>query len=246
MVPATLVVLLAALAGVNAAQAQTPLTLEEAIARAQGETADARVLASSVAAADSKIRRARAGFWPQVDVTETVERGDQPVFVFGSLLAQRRFTVDNFALPALNHPDPVTNTRTSVTVVQTIFDGSVTRLGVDAATLDRQMTIASRATADQDLAFRAAEAFVRVLQLEGTVRATAGAVAAAESDRQRARARRDVGLVTEADLLAIDVHLADMLQRQIAAGADLAVARMQLAESVGLPLTAAVAPVRPA
>jgi outer membrane protein TolC len=87
---------------------------------------------------------------------------------------------------------------------------------------------------------------MRVLQLEATGRATDAAVAAAESDRQRARARRDVGLVTEADGLAVDVHLADMRQRQIAAGGDLAVARMQLAEAVGLPLTAPIVPVRPA
>jgi outer membrane protein TolC len=71
-------------------------------------------------------------------------------------------------------------------------------------------------------------------------------VAAAESDRQRARARRDVGLVTEADVLAVDVHVADMRQRQITAAGDLAVARMQLADAVGLPLTASIVPVRPA
>ena len=108
------------------------------------------------------------------------------------------------------------------------------------------MATATRDTARQELGFRAAQAFVRVLQLEATVRATDAAMAAAESDRQRARARREVGLVTEADVLAVDVHLADMRQRQIAAAGDLAVGRMQLAEAVGLPLTASVAPVRPA
>jgi outer membrane protein TolC len=87
---------------------------------------------------------------------------------------------------------------------------------------------------------------VHVIQLETMVGATDAAVAAAESDRQRARARRDVGLVTDADVLAVDVHLADMRQRQIAAAGDLSVARMQLAESAGLPLTVSVVLVRPA
>jgi outer membrane protein TolC len=108
------------------------------------------------------------------------------------------------------------------------------------------MATATRDAADQDLAFLAAQAFVRVLRLEATVRAMDAAVAAAESDRQRARARREVGLVTEADGLAVDVHLADMRQRQIAAAGDLAVARIQLADAVGLPLTASVMLVRPA
>ena len=227
------------------ALAQTPLTLEDAIRRAQGDTADARALASSIDEANARVQRAQSGFWPRVDVTESVHRGNQPVFVFSSLLSQRRFTAANFAIPALNHPDPVTNTRTAVTLEQRVFDSGLTRLGVQAATLEREAASASRDAARQDLAFRAAQAFVQVLQLEATARATDAAVAAAESDRQRARARREVGLVTEADVLAVDVQLADMRQRQIAASGDLAVARMQLAEAVGLPLTDPVMPMRP-
>jgi outer membrane protein TolC len=227
------------------ALAQTGLTLEDAIRRAQGETSEARALSAAVGEADARIRLAQSGFWPRVDVTETVERGNQPVFVFSSLLAQRRFAAANFAIPALNHPDPVTNTRTAFALEQPVFDAGVTRLTVQAAQLRHEMATATRDAADQDLAFRAAQAFVRVLQLEATVRATDAAVAAAESDRQRARARRDVGLVTEADGLAVDVHLADMRQRQIAASGDLAVARLQLADAVGMPLTDSIVPVRP-
>jgi outer membrane protein TolC len=243
---AGLVVLFTVFAGAGAGLAQTSLTLEDAIKRAQGDTADARALASAIEETNARVQRAQSGFWPRVDVTETVQRGNQPVFVFGSLLSQRRFTAANFAIPALNHPDPLTNMRTAVALEQPVFDAGLTRLGVQASKLDREIALATRDAADQDLAFRATQAFVRVLQLEATVRATDAAVAAAESDRQRARARRDVGLVTAADGLAVDVHLADMRQRQIAAAGDLAVARMQLAEAVGLPLTASIAPVRPA
>jgi outer membrane protein len=236
----------ALLVNAGPALAQTPLTLEEAMTRAQGETADARALASAIDEADARVQRAQSGFWPRIDVTESVQRGNQPVFVFSSLLSQRRFTAANFAIPALNHPDPVTNTRTAVALEQPIFDAGLTRLGVEAATLGRDLATASRDAARQDLGFRAAQAFVRVLQLEATVGAADAAVRAAESDGDRARARREVGLVTEADVLAVDVHLADMRQRQIAAAGDLAVARMQLAEAVGLPLAAALVPVTPA
>jgi outer membrane protein len=243
---AALAVLLMGASGPDAALAQTPLTLEDAIRHAQGDTADARALALSIEEANARIQRAESGYWPRVDLTETVQRGNQPVYVFSSLLSQRRFTAANFAIPALNHPDPVTNTRTAVALEQPLYNAGLTRLGVQAATLERDIATATRDTARQDLGFRAAQAFVRVLQLEATLRATEAAVAAAESDRQRARARREVGLVTEADVLAVDVHLADMRQRQIAAAGDLAVGRMQLAEAVGLPLTASVVPIPPA
>jgi outer membrane protein TolC len=238
--------LVATFAWADGAVAQTSLTLEDAIKRAQRDTADARSLGSSIDEAAARIQRAESGFWPRVDVTETVQRGNQPVFVFGSLLAQRQFTAANFSLPALNHPDPVTNTRTAVVVDQPVFEAGLTRLGVEAAKLNRDMAVASRDAADQDLAFRAAQAFVRVLQLEAAARAADAAVAAAASDRQRAGARHEVGLATEADGLAVDVHLADMRQRQIAVAGDLAVARLQLADAVGLPLTDSLVLVHPA
>jgi outer membrane protein TolC len=221
------------------------LTLEDAVKRAQGETLDARALASTIDEAEARVQRAQSRFWPRVDLTETVQRGNNPVFAFSSLLSQRRFTAANFAIPSLNHPDPITNTRTAIGIEQPIFDAGLTTLGVKAAKLGREVAAAAREAGEQDLAFRAAHAFVRVLELEAAVRATDAAVAAAESDHQRARARRDVGLVTEADVLAVDVHLADMLQRQIAARGDLSVARIQLAEAVGLPLTDSLTLVRP-
>jgi outer membrane protein TolC len=226
-------------------EAQTTLTLEDAMHRARGNTADARAIASTIDEAEARVRQAQSRFWPRVDLTETVQRGNQPVFVFSSLLSQRRFSAANFAIPALNHPDAVTNTRTGIVVEQQIFDSGLTLLAVEAAKLERDMATSSQNGASRDLAFRAAQAFVRVLQLEAAVRATDAAVAAADSDQQRASARRETGLVTEADVLAVEVHRADVRQRQIATAGDLAVARIQLADAVGLPLTTAVMAVRP-
>jgi outer membrane protein TolC len=51
--------------------------------------------------------------------------------------------------------------------------------------------------------------------------------------------------VTDADVLAVDVHLADMRQRQTTTAGDLAVARIELNEAVGLPLDEPVTLARP-
>lgn len=241
------VLLLAAVVVLPAvAQAQTTLTLEEAMARARSATPAARALEAAANEAAARVRQARAGYLPRLDVSEAVQRGNQPVFVFSSLLSQRRFTEANFAIPELNHPSAITNTRTAVTADQAVFDAGLTRLAVRGAELGRDVSAAARARGTQDLALGAAQAFVRVLQLEAAHRASEAAVATAESDLGRARARRDVGLVTEADVLAVEVHLADMRQRHIATGGDLAVARIQLSEAIGLPLAESAALVRPA
>lgn len=238
--------LLAVLGGLPApdAAAQQPLTLADAMARARSMTAGARAVEAAVDEAAARTRQARAGYFPRVDVSESVQRGNHPVFVFSSLLAQQRFTEANFAIDALNRPSPITNTRTAITADQPIFDRSTT-LAVRSAELGRQIAEAGRAGTGQDLALAAAQAFVRVLQFEAEQRAATAAVAAATDDVQRARDRREAGLVTEADVLAADVRLAAMRQRQIGADAELAVARLELSDAIGAPLGETHALVRP-
>ena len=234
------------LAWAAAADAQTPLTLAEAMARARAVTPSARALDAAQREAAARVRQARAGYLPRVDITESVQRGNQPVFVFGSLLSQRRFTAANFAIEELNAPAPITHTRTGLAVTQPIWDAGATRLAVQRAGLAREVTDAERAAGGQDLALAAAQVFVRVLQYESAVQASAAAVAAAESDRARAGARRDVGLATEADVLAVDVHLADMRQRHAATEAELEIARLELNAAVGAAPDERITPVRPA
>ena len=224
---------------------QERLTLADAMARARTATPAARALAAGAQEAEARVVQARAGYLPRVDVTQSVERGDQPVFVFGSLLAQRRFSVANFDIAALNQPPATTNIRTALTVDHTVFDGDRTRLAARSAALGGELANLERTRVGQDLALAAAQAFVRVLQLEAVLQAADAAVAAAASDIERARARRDVGLATDADVLAIEVHLADVQQRHITALGDLAIARLTLNDAIGLPLDQPVTLVRP-
>jgi outer membrane protein TolC len=237
---AALAIMLPATAG-----AQTTLTLESAMARARTETPGARAISAAVGEADARVDRARADYFPRVDVSESIQRGNQPVFVFGTLLSQRRFTPEDFDVARLNHPEPITNVRTAISVQQRLFDAGATRLTVRSAELQRDLTEVAQTKGAQDRAFDAARAFVRVLQLEAAERAAAAAVSAADSDLERTRRRRDVGLVTDADVLAMEVHQADVRQRQIAAGGDLAVARIELADATGLPLDETVVLSRP-
>lgn len=218
------------------ASAQAPLTLAQAMELARTATPEARSLEAAAGEAAARLAQARAGYLPRVDVVGAVQRGNQPVFVFGSLLAQRRFGPDDFALQALNHPLPVTNVRSSLLVEQPIFDGGATRLAVRSARIANDLADTMQRGAGQDLALGAAAAFVRVLQLEAETRAADAAIESAQSDRDRAAARRDSGIVTDADVLAVDVHLAEMRARRISAAGDAAVARIALNNAIGAPL----------
>jgi outer membrane protein TolC len=212
------------------------MTLAEAIARARADNADVRaaVVAERVAAA--RIGEARAGWMPRLDVVEGWQRGNQPVFVFSSLLSRRQFTAANFAIEALNHPESVDAFRTAVLFDQVVFDGGGTRAAVRGAELGRESAALTRDDLQRSLAVAVTEAFGRVLQMQAERRAAAGAVASAVEDLARARARSESGLVTEADVLAMDVHLANVREHEIRAAAEERVARARLNEVIGAPL----------
>ena len=119
-----------------------------------------------------------------MEVAESWQRGNQPVFVFGSLLSQGRFEAQNFALAALNHPDAVDNVRSAVSVEQPLFDGA-TRSHVTAAGVGHELAAASRLLVDHDLAMAVTEAYGRVLVASSALRFADAAAETARADRER-------------------------------------------------------------
>lgn len=136
-----------------AAQTGTALSLTEAIARARASHPDAAAALAAEQAAERAVTAARAGYLPTVDLVESWQRGNQPVFVFSSLLSQRRFTAANFAIDALNHPEAVNNFRTGVVIDQPIFNGAV-GAATSSASLGVQLAAAQRQLIAQQLAPR--------------------------------------------------------------------------------------------
>ena len=188
--------------------------------------------------AAERARQARAGWLPRLDVTETWQRGNQPVFVFGSILAQRSFTQENFAIDALNHPDPVSNFRTGISVEQLVFDGIRTRSANRSAAIGEEIADAGGRETASTLRLGVIRAFGEALMAQANRAAAASALESAEEDVRRAERRRDAGLATEADVLAVKVHLAQIRERQISAASRETVARLQLNEAMGEPLDA--------
>ena len=219
------------------AAAQVPLTLPAAIDRARAQNPDAGGAAAAEREAAQRVSQARAGYLPRVELIESWQRGNQPVFVFSSLLAQRQFTSAGFAIDALNHPEPLDNFRSAVTVEQSVFDGA-TKANIAAAGIGQAMAAANRLMVDQELAASVTSAFGRVLVASAAAQAAAAAVETARADRELAGNRRNAGLVTDADVLHLDVYVSRTREMQIRAASDERIARAQLNQLMGEPLDA--------
>ena len=231
----TVVVLIILTAVAPAAHAQERLPLAEAVARTLRGNPALKAVREGQRVAAAGVDQARAGWLPRVDYVEAWQRSNQPVFVFGSLLAQSRFGAANFALDALNNPDAVTNTRGALSVQQTLFDPAQ-RARVRAAAAGRDLASLSATAVERELALGTARAYGQVLVAAASRRAAQAAVDAAEQDRARAEHRREAGLATDADVLAFQVHAAGMQARRAQAAGDESVARAALNDLIGAPL----------
>ena len=218
------------------ASAQSPLSLSDAIARAKARNPDAGSAAAAEREASERVAQARGAYFPRVDVAESWQRGNNPVFVFSSRLAQRHFTEADFALEGLNHPDATDNFRTTVAVEQSLFDRT-TAANVRAALIGRDMAATGKRLVAHDLTAAVTDAFGRVLVAAATVRSAEAAVETARADRELAGNRRDAGRVTDADVLQLDVYVALTLERQVQATSDERVARARLNQLMGEPLS---------
>jgi outer membrane protein len=240
------VLLGAAVAAPAVAYAQSTLSLDEAVAAAASHNRSLQSARSAVAEAESGVREAQSAFWPRITAAESWQRGDQPVFVFSSLLSSRRFAASNFAIDALNHPNPLGFFRTSVGLEQVIVDGGRQRSAASAAGLRRDIAVHQADQAAMDVMVAVATSFGRLLAAQAARRAADAGVESSREDVARSERRRDAGMATEAEVLSLRVHLADLQQRSIQADGDVAIARAELNRLMGAPIDRDYAAAEPA
>lgn len=225
--------------------AQQKLSLSEAVARALENNPDLAVDAPGQQAARFELKATRAGYLPRIDFEQSYLAGDNPVFVFGTLLAQRRFTVDNFALPSLNNPSAVDNLQTRATVQQNIWDFGRTGNQREQARLGIEMADQSHEEHKQQVLLLVFDGYYSTSLANDALETARVALRSAEAIESQAKARVESGLAVEADLLRSRVYLSTAKQQEIQALGQLETARAQLNRLMGNPLGAAVGQTAP-
>ncbi len=220
-----------------AGEASAPdLTLSEAVKTALQKHPALRAAGYQAEAAASGVEQARSGFFPRVDLSEGFSRSDNPVYAFGSLLNQGRFTSGDFAVERLNHPDAITNWRTNLSGSVPLFLGGRTVLGYQQAQLGRSAAEQARLRAEQEVIFGVVRAYSAVLLSREALATVQAAVRTAEANLAAAESRYEAGLVVASDALAARVRLARLREEAIAAANQVRLSNSALNEAMGVPL----------
>jgi outer membrane protein TolC len=218
------------------AGAQGPLSLKEAVRVALDKHPSMEAAKAQARAVQTRVRQARSGYLPKLNYQESWQRSDNPVFVFSSLLTQHQFTERNFAIGPLNRPDAINNFQSQMTLDQVLWDGRQTRSQIRSAELGRDMAGEDQRRAQMDVIASVIRAYFGAALSQENLNVAKEAVRSAEADLSRAEAVRAAGMATDADVLAIHVHLAAVREQEIRRRNELDVARAALNEALGLAL----------
>jgi outer membrane protein TolC len=130
------------------------LPLEKAVSLALESNSLVKAAEYGVEAASKQVQFAFSGYLPKVTFDHTATRGNNPVYVFGTLLTQRRFAQANFALNSLNNPAPLTNFQNKISVSQSFFDGGRTRKAVAQSRIGKEISTEELEKTKAELIFR--------------------------------------------------------------------------------------------
>jgi outer membrane protein len=188
---------------ISAVQAE-PWTLERALATALERSPDAHIARLRVDGAQALVEQAQAAWRPQISLQGRYTDTNSPMMAFGSILNQRAF---DFGLN-FNRPGQIDNLNATGTVAYNLYSGGRATAGRDAAQAGALASDYDQRAARHQLAAAVVKAMLRVRNAREAVLAVEAGVRAYDSAVAVARARFDAGQLLKADLLSLEVLLA--------------------------------------
>lgn len=216
-----------------ALQAQA-YTLGSAVDSALGRSPHVQGAGLRVEEAESALREVRMKRLPSLTANSAFTRGNQPVYVFGTLMTQESFTQANFDIYSLNHPSLASNFRNSFDVGVPLFTGFELQSHERLGKLGREAAASGQKMATQNTRYAVVESFLQILLQKEQAKALAERIASSEQEAESARRLKERGLVLGSDYYAALATLAGLKMWQTRVNAGLEAAKARLATLLGV------------
>jgi len=186
------------------ARGADPWTLDRALATAFAQSPDIKIARQRIEAAQAMTEQAGAAWMPQVMLQGRYTDTNNPMMAFGSILNQRAF---NSGLD-FNHPGLIDNLNTTGTVAYNLYSGGRATAGRNAARAGSHVAEQDARATQNQLGAEVVKAYLNIRKAREAVAAVAAGVKAYEAGVAAARARFEAGQMLKADLLSLEVQLA--------------------------------------
>jgi outer membrane protein len=217
------------------------LSLQEAIVLARSNSYQVRIARSAAAEAQGQNLEAWRAYLPEVVVSERAVRSNDPVAVFGTKLRQGIFSMSDFDIDRLNDPDRIDNFTTAIEVRQPLINLDA-MFGKSAARSATKASAFALLRAEEAVALEAERVYYALVLSRANLETIIEAARSAETHHREIEAAHDRGLVSESDLLASSVRLAEVEEQRLNARLSIDNAGDQLRFLLGLDGTAEIVP----
>lgn len=211
------------------------LTVNDAITMALENNSKIKAARLTSDAAAQGIWSANSRYLPALFFEETLVASNSPTNAFMMKLDEGRFNPADFSNPySVNHPTTRHDFKTSISLLQPLFAPSLAPLK-EMASKDSQKSELELETARQGIAFQVFFTYLDVQKSVAQLIAAEKAMTDASENMRLAKVRTTAGVGLKSDELRSRTNLSMVEQQVISARNNLTLARMKLADLIGLP-----------
>jgi outer membrane protein TolC len=218
----------------NAGAEPLQLTLKDAIGRGLENNNRIKAALYTSQAARHGVTSASARYLPVVSFEETLVASNSPINTFMMKLDEGRFTNSDFQISNLNNPSAQHDFKTALSIQQPLFAPALASMK-ELAIKDAQKSELDLEAARQGIAFQVFHTYLNVQRAVAQLKAADQAVADARENMRLATVRTSSGVGLKSDELRSRTHMSMMEQIQISTRNNVTLARMKLAQLIGLP-----------
>jgi outer membrane protein len=227
--------LLIVLLSTNAFPQERVLSLREAIEQALSGNPELRANDKALSAHWEDIGIAKSFLLPKLTFEERFMRTNNPTYAFMAKLNQERFSKADLAgaPDTFNHPDPISNFQTSLSLEQAIFAPKA-NVGYDMAKEEYSAKREDFSRKREEVALNVFRTFLGIQTAKEFVAVSEKGIDDAREHVRIAGARYKTGLGLYSDILRAQVALLAAEEKDVSARKDLAIAKKTLGLMMGL------------
>ena len=207
--PILMIMMLMIFMNLSAQQGKIKLTLNEALERAKKNNYEIKLAESEVDAMQADFNGSLAVFLPQITLSETFVRTNDPLNTFGLKLKQEIVSQMDFNPALLNDPDAIKNFNTKLEVKQPLInlDGFWGRAaaadGLSALQFKKERT-------ENYMDFMVKMNYYQVSLMSKSLKVVSEALETAKANRKLIKDYYDEGMITKADYLMAEVFVSNL------------------------------------
>lgn len=183
-------------------------TLERAISFGLTNSPDVRIALKRIAAAEGLLMQANSALWPKLQLQSTYMRTDNPMMVFGSILNQRAFGKPPIGPIDFNDVPDIDNWNLKGLVTFPIYSGGQIKGARHAAKAYVEAIREEALVINNTIEFEIAQAYYTVIKAQGFIKVAEAALNSFQNNLQIAKKHYENGMLLYADVLDLEVRVA--------------------------------------